>query len=92
MTRLKSQINVKDTNFQKNKKKLEVDLKLTREAVDFAMNGGGQKLNERHQKRGKMLPRHRASKLLDPGSSFLEIGLTASYNTVSYTHLRAHET
>ncbi len=27
-----------------------------------------------------MLPRHRISKLLDPGSSFLEIGLTASYN------------
>ncbi len=45
MTRLKSKINVKDTNFQKNKKKLEVDLKLTREAVDFVMNGGGQKLN-----------------------------------------------
>ena len=80
MTKLKSQINVKGTNFQKNKKKFEVDLKLTREAVDFAINGGGQKLNERHQKRGKMLPRHRVSKLLDPGSSFLEIGLTASYN------------
>ena len=80
MTKLKSQINVKGTNFQKNKKRLEVDLKLTREAVDFAMNGGGHKLNERHQKRGKMLPRHRVSKLLDPGSSFLEIGLTASYN------------
>ena len=80
MTKLKSQINVKGTNFQVNKNKLEVDLKLTREAVDFAMNGGGHKLNERHQKRGKMLPRHRVSKLLDPGSSFLEIGLTASYN------------
>ena len=41
MTKLKSQINVKGTNFQKNKKRLEVDLKLTQEAVDFAMNGGG---------------------------------------------------
>ena len=45
MTKLKSQINVKGTNFQENKNKLEVDLKLTREAVDFAMNGGGHKLN-----------------------------------------------
>ena len=78
MTRLKSQINVKGTNFQKNKKRLEVDLKLTREAVDFAMNGGGHKLNERHQKRGKMLPRHRVSKLLDPGSSFLDCLLYTS--------------
>ena len=73
MTKLKSQINVKGTNFQKNKNRLEVDLKLTREAVDFAMNGGGQKLNERHQKRGKMLPRHRVSKLLDPGLSLIHI-------------------
>ena len=34
------------------------------------MNGGGKELNDRHQKRGKMLPRHRVSKLLDPGSAF----------------------
>ena len=80
MTKLKSQIKINDSDFLKNKKKLIIDLKLTQEAVDFAMDGGGQKLNDRHQKRGKMLPRHRVSKLLDPGSSFLEIGLTASYN------------
>ena len=85
MTKLKSQIKINDADFLKNKKKLIIDLKLTQEAVDFAMNGGGQKLNDRHQKRGKMLPRLRVSKLLDPGSSFLEIGLTAS--SVSYTHL-----
>ena len=59
MTKLKSQIKINDPDFLKNKKKLIIDLKLTQEAVDFAMDGGGQTLNDRHQKRGKMLPRHR---------------------------------
>ena len=80
MTVLKSKVNAKDIKFIKNQKQLSVDYKLTQEAVEMAMNGGGKELNDRHQKRGKMLPRHRVSKLLDPESTFLEIGLTASHN------------
>ena len=80
MTVLKSKVNSKDIKFLKNQKQLSVDYKLTHKAVEIAMNGGGKKLNDRHQKRGKMLPRHRVSKLLDPGSAFLEVGLTAGYN------------
>ena len=80
MTVLKSKVNSKDIKFVKNQKQLSVDYKLTRKAVEIAMNGGGKELNDRHQKRGKMLPRHRVSKLLDPGSAFLEVGLTAGYN------------
>ena len=80
MTVLKSKVNAKDIKFIKNQKQLSVDYKLTQEAVEMAMNGGGKELNDRHQKRGKMLPRHRVSKLLDPGSTFLEVGLTAGYN------------
>ena len=86
MTILKSQINPNDPSFLKIKRKLNFDIQLTIEAVDFAMNGGGQALNDRHQKRGKMLPRHRVSKLLDPESTFLEIGLTASHN-LSLIHI-----
>ena len=80
MTVLKSKVNSKDIKFLKNQKQLSVDYKLTHKAVEIAMNGGGKELNDRHQKRGKMLPRHRVSKLLDPGSTFLEVGLTAGYN------------
>ena len=80
MTVLKSKVNSKDIKFLKNQKQLSVDYKLTHKAVEIAMNGGGKELNDRHQKRGKMLPRHRVSKLLDPGSAFLEVGLTAGYN------------
>ncbi len=80
MTVLKSKVNSKDIKFLKNQKQLSVDYKLIHKAVEIAMNGGGKELSDRHQKRGKMLPRHRVSKLLDPGSSFLEVGLTAGYN------------
>lgn len=43
------------------------------------MAGGGEKSRERHLSRGKILPRERVSRLLDPGSPFLEIGLTAAH-------------
>src|SRR6056300_325969 len=80
MTVLQSKIKPDSPEFQLNKKKLAIDLKLVLKAVDKALDGGGDKLNDRHQKRGKMLPRDRISKLLDPGSFFLEVGLTAGYN------------
>lgn len=35
--------------------------------------GGGEKARERHTARGKLLPRERVDRLLDPGSPFLEI-------------------
>ena len=79
MTILKSLIKPDDPNFIINKEQLNVDNELTLKAVNLAMDGGGKKLKERHENRGKMLPRQRVTKLLDPESSFLEIGLTAGY-------------
>ena len=40
--------------------------------------GGGQKSRDRHTARGKLLPRDRVERLLDPGSPFLEIGQLAA--------------
>ena len=37
---------------------------------------------ERATQRGKLLPRERLSRLLDPGSPFVEIGSIAGYNMV----------
>jgi len=48
-------------------------------AADAAMNGGGEKARQRHTARGKLLPRERVARLLDPGSPFLEIGLFAAH-------------
>jgi 3-methylcrotonyl-CoA carboxylase beta subunit len=40
--------------------------------------GGNGKSRERHTARGKLLPRERVERLLDPGSPFLEIGQLAA--------------
>jgi 3-methylcrotonyl-CoA carboxylase beta subunit len=40
--------------------------------------GGNEKSRERHTTRGKLLPRERVERLLDPGSPFLEIGQLAA--------------
>ena len=41
--------------------------------------GGGDKARERHLARGKLLPRERLEKLLDPGSPFLELSQLAAH-------------
>ena len=46
--------------------------------VALAALGGNEKSRERHTARGKLLPRDRVERLLDPGSPFLEIGQLAA--------------
>ena len=49
-----------------------------REKVAEAALGGSERHRERHVLRGKLLPRERVERLLDPGSPFLEIGQLAA--------------
>jgi len=46
--------------------------------VAEAAKGGPEKHRKRHLERGKLLPRDRVERLLDPGSPFLEIGQLAA--------------
>ena len=46
--------------------------------VATAALGGTEKARDRHTARGKLLPRDRVERLLDPGSPFLEIGQLAA--------------
>ncbi len=41
--------------------------------------GGGKEATEKHKKRGKLFARERIQQLVDPGSSFLEVGLFAAH-------------
>lgn len=50
-----------------------------RERVALAARGGPEPVRERHKARGKLLPRERVDRLLDPGSPFLEIAPLAAY-------------
>ena len=49
------------------------------ERVAVTARGGSDKSRERHVSRGKLLPRDRVERLLDPGSPFLEIGQLAAF-------------
>ncbi|MBV9566520.1 MAG: methylcrotonoyl-CoA carboxylase, partial [Hyphomicrobiales bacterium] len=55
--------------------KLVAELRARRAA---AAEGGPARARERHKSRGKLLPRERVMRLLDPGAPFLEIGLLAA--------------
>ena len=46
--------------------------------VAEAAKGGQEKHRKRHVERGKLLPRERVERLLDPGSPFLELGQLAA--------------
>ena len=49
------------------------------EHVAAAKQGGGEEACARHHKRGKLLPRERIDKILDPGAPFLELSPLAAH-------------
>jgi acyl-CoA carboxylase subunit beta len=63
------------TNYAGNAASVE---RLRQELVKSTL-GGGEQYNQRHLKRGKLLPRERVEMLLDEGSYFLEIAPLAGY-------------
>jgi 3-methylcrotonyl-CoA carboxylase beta subunit len=50
-----------------------------RERTAEAARGGPEESRKRHVARGKLLPRDRVTRLLDPGAPFLEIGQLAAF-------------
>ncbi|MCP5206731.1 MAG: methylcrotonoyl-CoA carboxylase [Hahellaceae bacterium] len=54
-----------------------------RRQVDTVSQGGGKKAQQKHLDRGKLLPRERVAKLLDPGSAFLELSQLAAHEVYS---------
>src|SRR2546426_11475476 len=50
-----------------------------RQRLAKAREGGPERARERHTKAGKLLPRERVERLLDPGSAFLELTPLAAY-------------
>jgi 3-methylcrotonyl-CoA carboxylase beta subunit len=76
---LTSNASTKSEAFRKNAAALKAAMAVVRETTAIAIAGGGDKARERHVSRGKILPRERVARLLDPGSPFLEVGLFAAH-------------
>ena len=56
-----------------------------RERLARVREGGSEAARKKHTDRGKLLPRDRVDRLLDPGSPFLEIAPLAAYGMYGAT-------
>ncbi len=65
--------------FQRNSARMSELLAALRVREGAVKEGGGAEAAARHRARGKLTARERIGMLIDPGSSFLELGLFAAY-------------
>jgi 3-methylcrotonyl-CoA carboxylase beta subunit len=79
MAHLETAIDRRSPEFALNSQAMRARLAILAEKLAAAAQGGSAEARERHQARGKLLPRSRIDLLLDPGSPFLEIGALAAH-------------
>lgn len=80
MSVLTSQISPRDVRYQENAAamaRLTAELQGRRASASL---GGDERARSRHTSRGKLLPRDRVSRLLDPGTPFLEFSQLAAFD------------
>jgi 3-methylcrotonyl-CoA carboxylase beta subunit len=79
MTRLISKLSPGGPEFAANAARMEGLIGEFAALAERTILGGDEKSRARHVARGKLLPRERVTRLLDPGSPFLELGLFAAH-------------
>ena len=79
MSVLDSSLPVRSDAFRANRDRMRRLVEETAAVAARIMEGGPESARARHVERGKLLPRERVGRLLDPGSPFLEIGLFAAH-------------
>ena len=79
MSAFKSAVNTRDASFKANAEAMEKLVAELKSRVERAAPGGDERSRKRHVARGKLLPRERVERLLDPGSPFLELSPLAAY-------------
>jgi 3-methylcrotonyl-CoA carboxylase beta subunit len=79
MRKLATAVDAASEGFAANAKVNRALVEQLRERAGQAALGGPQASRDRHAGRGKLLPRDRVMRLLDPGSPFLEVGALAAY-------------
>ncbi|MGY6661707.1 MAG: carboxyl transferase domain-containing protein, partial [Glycocaulis sp.] len=78
MTQLTSRLDPASDSFKANAARMdELVAELKARTAEAAL-GGPERAREKHLARGKLLPRERVERLLDPGTPFLEIGALAA--------------
>jgi 3-methylcrotonyl-CoA carboxylase beta subunit len=80
---LESQLNARSAEFRANAERMRALVEDLKEKVALVSLGGDAEARDKHLKRGKLLPRERVRRLLDPGSPFLEVGQLAAWGMYS---------
>src|SRR5512141_1983532 len=78
MNVLESQIQPRSPEFRANADTLRALVEDLRVKAAAVAQGGGEAARAKHVGRGKLLPRDRVDRLLDPGTPFLEVGQLAA--------------
>jgi 3-methylcrotonyl-CoA carboxylase beta subunit len=76
---LESSVDPRGAEFAANDTRMRDLVEDLRRKVAIIEEGGGAKARERHVARGKLLPRDRVARLIDPGSPFLELSQLAAF-------------
>jgi len=71
---------VRDETFAGRAAAMEALVEELRDRTALVARGGGEKSLERHRSRGKLPPRERIDRLVDPGSAFLELNALAAWD------------
>jgi len=78
MSVIESQVRPRSAEFQANAAAMRALVEDLRAKARQVAEGGGPAAREKHVGRGKLLPRERVDRLLDPGTPFLEVGQLAA--------------
>jgi 3-methylcrotonyl-CoA carboxylase beta subunit len=79
MTVIQSNIDSLSTQFKERKKAMETLVSDLRNTISETANSLSPEAIERHIAKGKLLPRERVMRLIDPGSPFLELSQLAAH-------------
>ena len=79
MTVLASTLDRTSDAARANREKMAELVADLRQKLEVARRGGPERSRERHVTAGKLLPRERVERLLDPGTAFLELSPLAAY-------------
>jgi 3-methylcrotonyl-CoA carboxylase beta subunit len=80
MTVLETTINPGSDEFRANQTANAALIADLEQQLEVTALGGGERSRARHLERGKLLPRDRVDRLLDPGSPFLELSPLAAHD------------
>lgn len=76
---IQSKINTRSQAFLDNAASMQAQVDDLKAQLQKTALGGSQSARDKHTARGKLLPRERVERLLDPGSAFLELSPLAAH-------------